>query len=118
MKTASPTGSVRVQLVGAPQLFVAAGKVHELERREAALLALLALDGPTPRGKAASLLWSDTDTERQRGSLRQRLFHLRRKAGCDLVVPGETLVLARTVEHDLHPIAARLIDDPHTGSGE
>ena len=74
---------IRLQLAGAPHLARDDGRVHELERREAALLALIALEGPTPRGKAAALLWGDGDTERQRSSLRQRLFQLRRRTGCE-----------------------------------
>ena len=37
-----------------------------LERKDAALLALLAVDGATPRGKAASLLWPDVDDDAAR----------------------------------------------------
>ena len=47
-----------------------------LERKDAALLALLAFDGPQPRGEAAALLWPDADAAHARNSLRQRLFRL------------------------------------------
>jgi DNA-binding SARP family transcriptional activator len=109
---------VRVRLTGAPQLVFGDGPAHELERREAALLALIAIEGPTPRSKAAALLWADADTDRQRSSLRQRIFQLRRRAGCDVIPAGEVLALAQTVEHDLTAIAPRLADDPDAGSGE
>jgi DNA-binding SARP family transcriptional activator len=94
------------------------GSVQDLERRDAALLALLAIDGPTSRSNAAALLWGDADSDHQRGSLRQRIFHLRPKAGADLISAGEVLALAETVEHDLGAIAARVQDDPDAGSGE
>ena len=35
-----------------------------LERREAALLALIAIEGPTARSKAAALLWAEADTDK------------------------------------------------------
>ena len=109
---------VRVQLSGAPQLVLRDTTVLALERREAALLALIAIEGPTARSKAAALLWAAADTDKQRSSLRQRVFQLRRRAGCDVIPAGEILALADTVEHDLTPIAPRLHDDPDTGRGE
>jgi DNA-binding SARP family transcriptional activator len=112
-------GSVaRVQLLGAPQLHARDGRARALERREAALLALLAIEGPMPRARAAALLWSDADSEHARSSLRQRLFKLRRSAGIDVVVPDDVLRLADGVAHDLVPIAPRLAEDPAAGAAE
>ena len=102
---------IRLQLVGPPQLALGDARVLELERREAALLALLALEGPTPRSQAAALLWGDADAERQRSSLRQRLFQLRRRSGCEVVSAGDVLALANVVEHDLAGWKARLAGD-------
>jgi len=110
--------TVRLQLAGAPQLQRRDGTVRRLERREAALLTLIAIEGPTPRGRAAALLWGDADGEKQRSGLRQRLFQLRRRAGCEVIPAGDVLALARSVEHDLADMALRLADDPDAARGE
>lgn len=57
------------------------GMPHPLERKHAAVLAWLWLEGPTPRSRLAGLLWPDVPEERARGNLRQRLLRLRREAG-------------------------------------
>ena len=74
----------RLQLLAAPALVRPDATVVPLERKDAALLALLAFDGPTSRSRAAALLWPDADADKARNSLRQRLFRLRRAAGTDL----------------------------------
>lgn len=114
----APGLAVQLRLTGAPHLTYGTGPIHELERHAAALLALLALEGPTLRRRAAALLWSDADAERQRSSLRQRLFHLRRQARCDVIPAGDVLALAPGIQHDLSEIGARLVDDPDAGSDE
>ena len=92
--------------------------MRTLERREAALLTLLAIEGPLPRARAAALLWADADRERARSSLRQRLFKLRRAAGTDVIVPDELLRIADGVTHDLVPIAPQLEADPAAAAAE
>ena len=77
------------------------GVSHALGTREAALLAWLAIEGPTSRADLASLLWPDSDAEAARSALRQRIFQLRRIAGGALVVGTQTLALAEGVTHDL-----------------
>jgi len=78
------------------------GRTQPLAWRDAALLAWLALEGPTPRARLAALLWPDKDADGARNSLRQRLFQLRRQTGTDLVGGTTTLALADAVEHDLN----------------
>lgn len=92
---------MRVVLLGAPRLILAGVEEHALERKDAALLAMLALDGKGARARVAELLWPDAELDKARNNLRQRLFRLRRLAGTDLVRAGETLALADGVEHDL-----------------
>ena len=53
--TSTQTG-IRLQLLGEPKLDLG-GETFPLERKDAALLALLAVDGATTRGRAAALLW-------------------------------------------------------------
>ena len=82
-----PGGSgVHICLLDAPRLVVPGGTEYPFERKDAALLAMLALDGPTPREKLAALLWPDTLESQARTNLRQRLFRLRRQAAGDLVL--------------------------------
>jgi DNA-binding SARP family transcriptional activator len=52
----------RLRLLAVPALVLPAGDLAALERKDAALLALLALDGPLLRARAAALLWPDADT--------------------------------------------------------
>jgi DNA-binding SARP family transcriptional activator len=74
-----------------------------LAPRDAALLALLAVDGHVARDRAAAWLWPEAETQaRANLSLRQRLFRLRRECGHPLVEAGLTLSLAEGVVVDLH----------------
>ena len=72
-----------------------------LPPRDAALLTWLALEGPTPRARLATLLWPASDATAARNTLRQRLFQLRKLVGADIVAGTGTLALAAGVEHDL-----------------
>jgi DNA-binding SARP family transcriptional activator len=92
---------LRVCLLAQPRLEWPDGRQRLLERRDAALLALLALDGAVPRARAAAHIWPDVDAERARNNLRQRLFRLRHAAECDLVVASDMLRLADGIDHDL-----------------
>ncbi|WP_372526255.1 ATP-binding protein [Piscinibacter sp.] len=76
------------------------GSSSALAPRDAALLAWLALEGPTPRSQLAELLWPLSDPVAARNTLRQRLFHLKRHCG-ELVAGVAALRLADGVEHDL-----------------
>ncbi len=92
---------LRLQLLRAAQLLLTDGSVLALSDRDAALLALLAIDGPLPRGRAAALLWPDADRDRARTSLRQRLFRLHQRAGREVVSGGAVLALAGGVQTDI-----------------
>ena len=76
------------------------GSSSPLAPRDAALLAWLALEGPTPRARLAELLWPESEPEARRNTLRQRLFHLKKACG-ELVTGGSALRLADGVQHDL-----------------
>ena len=69
----------------------AAGTV-KLDRRTAAVLAYLALMGPTLKYRLAGLLWPDSEEKTARANMRQLLHRLRRNAGFD-VVQGQDLIL-------------------------
>ena len=93
---------MQLSLSGAPMGRMADGSDVSLAPRDAALLAWLALEGPTPRTRLAQLLWSESEPEAARNALRQRLFQLKRQLGVDLVTGSTTLELAASVTHDLH----------------
>jgi len=94
------------------------GASHELEPKDALMLAHLAVEGPTPRGKLAAMLWPDVDDERARGNLRQRLLRLKRMVGSQLLTGDAQVQLAAGIGHDLadtHELLERI--DPEAASG-
>lgn len=86
------------------------GLAVPLGPRDAALLAWLALEGPTPRAQLVALLWPESLPEAARNTLRQRLFQLRKQLGADLVCGQHTLQLAPGVVHDLAQAHTLLAD--------
>lgn len=115
----SPSAGMQLRLLGVPSLRTPGSDARiALERKDAALLALLALDGPLQRARAAALLWPDADTQKARNSLRQRLFRLRRAVGGDVIAEDDALSLAAGIEHDLAELPTRLADDPAAAVGE
>ncbi|ABC80091.1 transcriptional regulator, SARP family [Anaeromyxobacter dehalogenans 2CP-C] len=95
-----PSPNWTVHLLGAPRLAGATAMVR-LDRRTAALLALLAIDGPQPRSRAAGLLWPESPEKTARANLRQLLRRLREAAGGDLVGAGDPLELSPAVSVDV-----------------
>lgn len=118
LQSAAQPARVKLYLLGAPRLQAGEDAALPLEQRVAALLALLAIDGPMPRARAAGLLWPDADDRSARNNLRQRLFRLRRAARCDVVQADDMLALAGNVTHDLGDLAARLRADADAAVGE
>ncbi|MBL8305373.1 MAG: hypothetical protein JNM33_01665 [Rubrivivax sp.] len=111
-----PAG-LHLQLSVTPCVLRAGVPAVALASRDAALLAWLVLEGPTPRAQLASLLWPESPPEAARSSLRQRLFQLRKQLGADIVGGQHTLRLAPGVSHDLdhtHELLADVAPDlPH-----
>lgn len=89
-----------VELSNQPKVRTSAGDRVVLERKTAALLAILAVDGPTSRARLAALLWPDSDEKKARGNLRQTLSRFRKLAGAELVESGDPLRLAEGVDTD------------------
>ena len=88
---------VFLSLHGVAQVQRAGMLARPLERKQAALLAWLALEGPTPRARIATLLWPDANEERARANLRQRLAKLRALDAGLLQDDGSVLALAAGV---------------------
>jgi DNA-binding SARP family transcriptional activator len=91
---------VHVRLVGPPHLLIG-GHAHVLERKDAALLTLLAMEGGAQRERAAALIWPDADGAKARSNLRQRLHRLRRLCACDVIAGVSELRLVEAISHDL-----------------
>ncbi len=119
MGTASPPASPtpRIELLGLPRLILSQGPPHVLERRDAALLALLTLEGATLRARASALLWPDLNEKAARGNLRQRLFRLRAVTGEAFVVAQDALRIAPRAAIDLHDAPALIAADPDACNG-
>ncbi len=105
-------------LAGTPRCVGLDGALVALAARDAALLAWLALEGPTPRSRLAALLWPDSDADAARNALRQRLFTLRKSLGFEAVVGGATLALAEGLAHDLDDADSVLDDTAPVAMGE
>jgi DNA-binding SARP family transcriptional activator len=114
---AAPT-SARLLLRVAGQLAQRGRAAIDLEPKDALLLAYLAVEGPTPRSRLATLLWPDVDEERARGNLRQRLLRLKRTTGVELVTGNPLAQLAPGIEHDLTDTRELLSSiEPHQAAG-
>ena len=118
MTASSAASALRIELLGAPGLVDAAGKRIALERKAAALLALLALDGVRSRVGLAVLLWPDAPVAQARNSLRQRVFRLQRSVGVELVAGQDDLRLAPGIGLDLADAHAALLQDPRAPIGQ
>lgn len=92
-----------LHLFGTPRLVAGDGrKLRFPDRRSVACLAVLAVDGPTARGRLAALLWDEQGDADARRNLRREL-HRMREAGLDaaFVADAETVALAPRVSTDL-----------------
>lgn len=94
------------------------GRTLTLERKDAALLALVAVEGPQARSHAAALLWPDVDTVKARRNLRQRLFRLHRRSGAALLDTADPVAFTAALRADLQQAAAALQADPAACAGE
>ncbi len=110
-------GGWRLRLLGRPGLErTQPPSSLPLSAKDAALLALVALDGPVAADHATALLWPDADRRKADTNLRQRLFRLRRELGVNLVASGAWLQLAPGMQTDLAPTLAAIASDENAGS--
>lgn len=95
----------RLRLLSQPAVLMpgqaAAARTWPLERRDAVLLTWLAWQGAASRTELARAIWPHAEPAQALGSLRQRLFRLRRALGAELVQGAELLRLHPAVAHDL-----------------
>jgi DNA-binding SARP family transcriptional activator/energy-coupling factor transporter ATP-binding protein EcfA2 len=104
-----------IQLFGIPRITSPGRADLPLSAREAGLLAWLHLEGPSPRGRIAGLLWPGGDESQARANLRQALVRLKRSAGELLEESAGVMRLAADVmvlpaaADDSSPAASRLL---------
>ncbi len=96
-----PAGALRLRLAVAHEIVLGDGRIVGLAARDAALLAWLAIEGPTPRERLGPLLWPAASQAQARTVLRQRLFRLKRALGVDVAVGAQSLRLVDGLGHDL-----------------
>ncbi len=101
-----PTAAIWLRLTGAPAIGRTGEPGQPLERKDAALLLLLASEGPLPPQQVAAWLWPGARAQAASGNLRQRLFRLRRKLDHPLVRATDRLDLLPEVQ---------LVWDDHAG---
>jgi DNA-binding SARP family transcriptional activator len=88
-----------LSLLGAARVTLASSEVR-LERKTAAVLAYLALEGTTPKYKLAGMLWPDSGETAARNNMRQLLRRLR-TSGADIVTGDDRIELLSEVETDV-----------------
>ena len=98
-------------LAGAAHVKLPGQGALRLERKQAALLAWLSIEGATPRARLAGLLWPDTTESGARANLRQCLVRLRKAAG-EVVLESDGLlrVSAQCLVEPLRPEDAALLE--------
>lgn len=99
---------MHLRLADLPHIQPDGGAALPLAPRDAALLAWLAVEGPTPRDRLAAILWPDNSAAHGRNTLRQRLFRLKKVLGDDIAVGSPVLRLVDGVSHDLDDAPALL----------
>lgn len=96
------SGALRAELCLCGSACLRIGAVRfSLERKAAAMLCILAVDGDTARSILAGWLWPGVDAAAARRNLRQRIFQLNRRVGRAIVTGGQQLHLSEDVDCDL-----------------
>ena len=98
LKTGSQ--SVRLELLGGAFLYAPDRKAWKLERKTAALLTYLTLEGDTTRSRLAGLLWPDSLESTARNNLSQVARRLREGAGIALLTGDDRLSLSPELRID------------------
>ncbi|HEX8439198.1 AAA family ATPase [Archangium sp.] len=102
----------RLEVLGGARLLGLAEPL-ELQRRVAAVLAWLALEGPTPKYRLAGMLWPGSGEDTARNNMRQLLRRLRVSTGVDLVLGGDVISLSERVVTDAVELEAHVFAGRH-----
>lgn len=96
-------GVPSVHLLGVPWLASGKGERVQLNRKDAFLLAAVAIGGSVERTGLAAMLWPSADRTGMLNNLRQRLHRLNRCAGAQ-VLPNAPRLTLDCANHDLAPL--------------
>lgn len=103
----------RLEVLGGARLLGLAEPL-ELQRRVAAVLAWLALEGPTPKYRLAGMLWPGSGEDTARNNMRQLLRRLRVAIGADLVLGGDVISLSERVITDAVELEGHVFAGRHS----
>jgi DNA-binding SARP family transcriptional activator len=92
---------MHLRLSNLPQVEPRGAAAVPLAPRDAALLAWLAVQGPTSRDRLAAMLWPGSSETQAHTALRQRLFRLKKQLGRDVAFGSPLLQLTPGISHDL-----------------
>src|SRR5450759_1168156 len=93
---------MRIELIGHTASFHNNADPVRLERKAAGLIAYLALEGPTIRGRLAGLLWPESEKAAARNNLAQTLHRLKALNGGAVPIEGDDILcLSKDVECDV-----------------
>jgi DNA-binding SARP family transcriptional activator len=94
----------KLLVLGSPRVQTSKGEIS-LERKTAAVLAYLALEGETSKYKLAGFLWPDSGETAARNNMRQLLRRLRLVAG-ELVEGDDRISLSQIVTTDVSNLSS------------
>jgi DNA-binding SARP family transcriptional activator/tetratricopeptide (TPR) repeat protein len=103
---------VRLELFGAPRL-VKGDVTSRLERRTAAVLAYLALEGEAVKYQLAGWLWAESQEATARNNMRQLLRRLRQSAGVEVIEGEDRIRLSEHVVADAQEMQAHAFAGDH-----
>ena len=106
--------NVRLEVLAGARLVKADGAIR-LERRTAAVLAYLALEGEAVKYRLAAWLWPDSSDNTAHNNMRQLLRRLRNLCGLEVIVGENRIQLSPFVTADATEIQARAFAGDHAG---
>jgi DNA-binding SARP family transcriptional activator/tetratricopeptide (TPR) repeat protein len=103
---------VRLELFGAPKL-LKGSTISRLERRTAAVLAYLALEGEAVKYQLAGWLWAESPETTARNNMRQLLRRLKQSAAVDVIEGEDRIRLTEHVVADAQEMQAHAFAGDH-----
>jgi DNA-binding SARP family transcriptional activator len=99
-----PAAVYELSVLGPPRVQTPKGEMA-LERKTAAVLAYLAVEGETPKYKLAGMLWPDSGETAARNNMRQLLRRLRMTTG-DIIEGDDRISLSQAVSTDVSSLSS------------
>ncbi len=92
-----PSVATHIEVLGRARVNSPLHGARHMERKAAALVTYLAIEGPTERSRLASLLWPDAPDRAARVNLRQLLRRLRLTLGEDSLAGDDPVWLCEGI---------------------